>query len=255
MWRVPRRDDDPGTRTLSAPNWPCKAGLGRFDLVRVADEPARVIRIRGPVWLKIGAAIALSAMVAFLALSEWILEDEAQRLDVAALRWLATHRTPALTQFFLAITALGSWLFVSTLTLILCVAGLFVRARRAAATLLIAVLGIPLWVVVLKPLYARPRPDAVAHLAVVDSASFPSGHALAAAIFFGTTGLIAAQRTTSELRRVLITVSAGLLIVLVGFSRVYLGVHYSSDVLGGVLVGTTWSLFVLLAARFLEPAR
>jgi undecaprenyl-diphosphatase len=234
---------------LSAPNWPCKAGLGRFDLTGVADEPARVFRIRGPVWLKIGAAIALSAAVAFLVLAEWILKDEAQRLDVAALRWLATHRTPALTQFFLAITALGSWLFVTMLTLILCVAGLFVGARRAAATLLIAVLGIPPLVVLLKPLYGRPRPDAVAHLDFVDSASFPSGHALAAAIFFGSSALIAVQRTTSDLRRVLITACAGLLIVLVGLSRVYLGVHYSSDVLGGVLVGTSWSLFVLLAAH------
>lgn len=224
-------------------------------MVRAADEPARVLRISGPLWLKIGAAIALSAAVAFLALSEWIIEDEAQRLDVAALRWLAAHRTPALTQFFLAITALGSWLFVSTLTLILCVAGLFVGAKRAAGTLLIAVLGIPLLIVLLKPIYGRPRPDAVAHLDVVDSASFPSGHALAAATFFGTAALIAAQRTTSELRRVLITTCAGLLILLVALSRVYLGVHYASDVLGGALVGTTWSLLVLLAARFLEPAR
>jgi undecaprenyl-diphosphatase len=214
-----------------------------------------VFRIRRPVWLKIGAAIALSAAVAFLALAEWILKDDAQRLDVAALRWLAVHRTPALTQFFSAITALGSWLFVSTLTLILCVAGLFVGARRAAATLLIAVLGIPLWMVLLKPFYGRPRPDAVAHLAVVDSASFPSGHALAAAIFFGTAALLTAQRTTSELRRVLITACGGVLILLVALSRVYLGVHYSSDVLGGVLVGTTWSLFVLVAAHSWAAAR
>jgi len=208
-----------------------------------------------PWWLKIGAAIALTAAVAFLVLAEWILKDEAQRLDVAALRWLATHRTPGLTQFFSLASGLGSWLFVSTLTLILCVAGLFVAARRAAVTLLIAVLGIPMLVVVLKPLYGRPRPDAVAHLDAVDSASFPSGHALAAAVFFGTTALIAAERTASELRRVLITAAAGSIIVLVALSRVYLGVHYSSDVLGGVLVGTTWSLLVLLAAHVLRTQR
>ena len=208
-----------------------------------------------PWWLKIGAAIALTAAVAFLVLAEWILKDEAQRLDVAALRWLATHRPPGLTQFFSLASGLGSWLFVSTLTLILCVAGLFVAARRAAVTLLIAVLGIPMLVVVLKPLYGRPRPDAVAHLDAVDSASFPSGHALAAAVFFGTTALIAAERTASELRRVLITAAAGSIIVLVALSRVYLGVHYSSDVLGGVLVGTTWSLLVLLAAHVLRTQR
>lgn len=200
-------------------------------------------------------AIALLAAVAFLALSEWILKEETQRLDVAALRWLAQSRTPLLTRFFLATSALGSWLFVSTLTLILCVAGLFIGLRRAVATLLSAVLGIPILVVVLKPLYGRPRPSAVAHLDFVDSASFPSGHALAAAIFFGTTGLLAAQRTTSELRRVLITAAAGSVIALVALSRVYLGVHYSSDVIGGVLVGTTWSLLVLLAAHSINTQR
>jgi undecaprenyl-diphosphatase len=202
-----------------------------------------------PGWLKTGAALALAAAVAFLLLAEWILKDEAQQLDVAALRWLATHRTPGLTQFFLVISALGSWRFVGALTLILCVGGLFIRARRAAATLLVAVLGIPMFVVGLKPIYGRPRPNAVAHLDFVDSASFPSGHALAAAIFFGTTALIAAERTASELRRAMIAAAAGSIIALVALSRVYLGVHYSSDVVGGVLVGMTWSLLVLLAAH------
>lgn len=206
-------------------------------------------------WLKIGAAIALVAAVAFIALADWILKEETQRLDVAALGWLAMHRTPGLNQFFSAVSGLGSWLFVSSLTLISCIACLFVGARRAAATLVIAVLGIPMLIVVLKPFYGRARPDAVAHLDVVDSASFPSGHALAAAVFFGTTALIAAERTASELRRVLITAAAGSIIVLVALSRVYLGVHYSSDVLGGVLVGTTWSLLVLLAAHSLHTQR
>lgn len=224
-------------------------------MIRLRRVSARVLRMLRPGWLKTGAAIALAAAVAFLVLAESILKEEAQQLDVAALRWLAAHRTPGLTQFFLAISALGSWLFISTLTLILCVAGLFVRARRAAATLLMAVLGIPMLVVVLKPIYGRPRPNAVTHLDFVDSASFPSGHALAAAIFFGTTALIAAERTASELRRVLITAAAGSIIALVALSRVYLGVHYSSDVLGGVLVGTTWSLLVLLAAHSIHRQR
>jgi undecaprenyl-diphosphatase len=144
---------------------------------------------------------------------------------------------------------LGSWPAITGLTLALCVTAALHKLRRVAATLAAAVIGIPPLVVLLKPLYARPRPDVVAHLDFVDSSSFPSGHALAASIFFGTLALIASRIVLDDLHRAAIVGSASIMIVLVALSRVYLGVHYPSDVVGGVLVGTTWSLFVLLAAH------
>lgn len=217
--------------------------------------PARVFQRLNPGWLKTGAALALGAAVAFIALAEKILKSETQQLDDAALRGLAVQRSPELTSIVLTASALGSWPFVSAATFCLCIAGFFWGKRRAAATLLSAVLGIPMLIVALKPLYARARPDAVAHLDVVDSASFPSGHALAAAVFYGTLALLAVQHTTSHVRRALIIGCAGSIIVSVALSRVYLGVHYPSDVIGGVLVGTTWSLLVLLAAHYLKSGQ
>ncbi len=200
-------------------------------------------------WLAIGAAIAASAAFTFLELAEEIAEDETRELDIAVLRWFAAHRSPALTLFFGAVSTLGSWSFVGALTLLLCIAAALRRQLRAAATLAASACGIPALVVGLKPLYARPRPDVVVHLDFVDSASFPSGHAIAASVFFGTLALIVARQTHNEVRRALIASLALLAVGLVALSRIYLGVHYPSDVVGGVLVGTTWSLLVLLAAH------
>jgi undecaprenyl-diphosphatase len=215
----------------------------------------RIFRLPSAFWLAIGAAIALTSAVAFLVLADVVAVDATRALDVAMLQWLSAHRSPPLTMFFLAATLLGSWPFISGATLALCVAGVVRGQRRPAAALALAVIGIPALVVLLKPLYARPRPDMVVHLDVVDSASFPSGHAIAAAIFFGTLALIAVRGAAHDLARALIVAAASLAIVAVGASRMYLGVHYPSDVLGGVLVGTTWSLLVLLALRLTEAPR
>jgi undecaprenyl-diphosphatase len=210
------------------------------------------LRLPSASWLAIGAAIALTSAIAFWTLAKGVAADATRELDVAVMQWASAHRTQLLTWLFLGATFLGSWPFISVATLALCVVIVRRRQRRLAATFAAAVLGIPLLVVLLKPLYARPRPDMVVHLDFVDSASFPSGHALAASIFFGTLALLVARQAAHDHHRVLLASSACFAIVLVGISRVYLGVHYPSDVLGGVLVGTTWSLLVLLGARLTE---
>lgn len=215
----------------------------------------RIFRLPSALWLAIGAAIALTSAVAFIVLADVVAVDATRALDVAVLQWLSAHRSPLLTSFFLAATLLGSWPFVTAATLALSIAGVLRGQRRPAAALALAVIGIPALVVLLKPLYARPRPDMVVHLDAVDSASFPSGHSIAAAIFFGTLALIAARGAAHDTARVLIVAGASLAIIAVGLSRMYLGVHYPSDVLGGVLVGTTWSLLVLLALRLTEAPR
>lgn len=212
----------------------------------------RIFRLPSAFWLAIGAAIALTSALAFLVLAEVVAADTTRALDVAVLQWLSEHRSPPLTSFFRAATLLGSWPFVSGATLALCISGVLRRQRRPAAALALVAIGIPALVVLLKPLYARPRPDMVVHLDVVDSASFPSGHSIAAATFFGTLALLTARGAAHDTARALIVAGASLAIVLVGLSRMYLGVHYPSDVLGGVLIGTTWSLLVLLALRLTE---
>jgi undecaprenyl-diphosphatase len=240
-------------RALPAPqlilDHPTPVHAGRPTCVCSDVVTHRVFRLSTTTWLAIGATLALVSAVAFLGLADVVAADHTRVLDETALRWLAAHRTAPLTGLFIAASALGSWPFISTLTLGLCIAGALRGARRAAVSLAIAVLGIPVLIVLLKPFYARPRPSVVAHLDWVDSASFPSGHALAASIFFGTLALLAAQQAPHDGHRAVLVTLALIAIALVALSRMYLGVHYPSDVLGGVLVGTTWSLFVLLGAQ------
>lgn len=199
-------------------------------------------------WPALGVALAMAAVGLFLALADEVSGADTEAFDADVLRWLATHRTPGLSQLFGAITHLGSWEFVSASTVVLFVAGLFTGHKRAAATLVASVLGILPLVVLLKPLYARPRPGMVSHLAVVDSASFPSGHALAATVFFGTLSLLIAGRFSGHATRAAIVGAAVALASLVAFSRMYLGVHYPTDVFGGALVGGAWLLSIVVLA-------
>ncbi|MDZ4821482.1 MAG: phosphatase PAP2 family protein, partial [Planctomycetota bacterium] len=104
----------------------------------------------------------------------------------------------------------------------------------------------------LKSLYDRPRPNLVTHLSHVYSSSFPSGHSMLSAIVYLTVGpLLAAVMPTRPLKIYVLFVAI-ILSVSVGLSRVYLGVHYPTDVLAGWLAGVVWSLLCWLLARWLQ---
>lgn len=124
--------------------------------------------------------------------------------------------------------------------------------RRTAAIVFVAVVGGALFSQVLKEIIARQRPDLVPLDTYVNTYSFPSGHAMTAAITYLTLGtLLATTQSNTRLKIYLIGVAL-LLTVAVGVSRVYLGVHWPSDVLGGWMAGTVWALLVWLVARWLS---
>jgi undecaprenyl-diphosphatase len=101
---------------------------------------------------------------------------------------------------------------------------------------------------VMKHLFNRPRPTIVPHLRVVYSTSFPSGHAMESAIVYLTLGAILMQASSNRLTKLYILGIANLLTTLVGISRVFLGVHYPTDALGGWIVGFTWASVCWLAS-------
>ena len=105
----------------------------------------------------------------------------------------------------------------------------------------------------LKNVFARPRPDLVDHLVAVHSMSFPSGHAMGAAATFLTLGALLARTERKKVVRGYIFAVAGLLTLMVGFSRVFLGVHYPTDVLAGWTLGAAWALLCWMIARWLKP--
>ncbi|MEA2974814.1 MAG: undecaprenyl-diphosphatase [Alphaproteobacteria bacterium] len=140
------------------------------------------------------------------------------------------------------ITALGSYAVLGIMLFAIAGYLLLVRKRAAAWLMLAAVLGGIAMNSLLKLGFARPRPDFVAPAARVFTASFPSGHAAISAITYLTLAALLA-RTTPSRRLGIYFVTVGIaLTLLVGISRVYLGVHYPTDVLAGWCIGSAWAM-------------
>jgi undecaprenyl-diphosphatase len=150
------------------------------------------------------------------------------------------------------LTALGS----STVLVlfVLAVAGaLLARGQyHALVFLLVAALGGILLNILLKPFFGRPRPDIALRLTEVRSLSFPSGHAMGSAIIYFTLAALLARLVEPVALKLYFLGLAALLSFLVGASRVYLGVHYPTDVLAGWTVGLAWALLCWTVARYLQ---
>lgn len=152
------------------------------------------------------------------------------------------------------VTSLGSFTFVIITTLAVIGYLAFDGKRAAALFVLIAIAGGMALSEILKALFARPRPDLVAHLVDVHSTSFPSGHAMLSAMTFLTLGaLLAREQSRRRLKIYLISVAI-LLTLAVGASRVYLGVHWPTDVLAGWCAGASWAMGCWLVARRLQDS-
>ena len=130
-------------------------------------------------------------------------------------------------------------------------AGYFASKRqwRTMALLLFAVLGESILSNALKEFFGRPRPDIVPQLVHATSMSFPSGHSTSAAAIYLTVAALIARETKQRIVRNYVFFAAALLALLVGASRVYLGVHYPTDVIGGLSFGAAWAAIVLIADR------
>lgn len=156
---------------------------------------------------------------------------------------------------FIDITGLGSTTALTIFTLI--AVGYFIAARKVGDALFLALAtgGGAVLGKVLKVSFSRPRPDIVPHFIDVHTASFPSGHTVNSAIVYLTIGAILARAQPSRGLSVYLMSAAFALALLVGVSRVYLGVHYPTDVLAGWAVGGTWALLCWAVARTLHDAR
>jgi undecaprenyl-diphosphatase len=149
------------------------------------------------------------------------------------------------------VTALGGFTVLTFLVIVVVCALLFHRKWRQAATFSGVAIMSQVSSAFLKEVYDRPRPDLVPHGSYVYSASFPSGHSVqSAAVYLMLATVISSLETTARTKALAFGV-AGLIIVGVGFSRVYLGVHWPSDVLAGWSLGAAWALLGWLLLRLL----
>jgi undecaprenyl-diphosphatase len=135
------------------------------------------------------------------------------------------------------------------------VSGMFLwlsNHRYSALLLFISTSGGILLNHLLKAGFSRPRPQIVEWGTTVVSSSFPSGHAMSSAVVYGTVAYLAGRLQRRRLHRVITMLLAGLLIVLISVSRLYLGVHYPSDVLAGVIIGLAWAGFCMATLEAIQ---
>jgi len=189
----------------------------------------------------IGAGLIAAAMIVALAAGA-ILARHPFGFDRAIV--LALHEAgPAwLRQAVIDVTTLGS---VTVLTFIVIATAALLVVRRLWITAALVVLATTTGsaaVALLKTIFGRARPDIVDHVVAATGYSFPSGHAANSAIVYLTTAALVTQVTRGRATRRYVAIVAGLLVVAIGASRVYLGVHWPSDVLAGWSFGTLWAL-------------
>jgi undecaprenyl-diphosphatase len=186
-------------------------------------------------------AVSFAApLLGFAALAWIVVAGGAADFDAQVRAVAHDLSSPALTNAMLTLTHLGSVAFVSVICVGAC-GGFYLSGRRESAWLLAAAMvGAALLENGLKFAFQRARPEPFFGLAAPESFSFPSGHSLFSACLYGAIAWLLSAGTANPARRAAIWAIALALIAAVGFSRIYLGFHYPSDVLGGWLVSAAW---------------
>lgn len=169
-------------------------------------------------------------------LADEVIEGDTLPYDEAVLQWVRSTASPTLDTLFVVGTDIGGVIGVAVIGLLL--ASYFTYKKRWNKLLFVAfsLIGAVLLNVLLKFIFVRDRPDLWVHLVEENSYSFPSGHAMASSAFAVMLGLLG-WRTTF---RWWIIAGAAIFAFFIGYSRLYLGVHYPSDVLAGWLVSAAW---------------
>lgn len=225
----------------------------RLDVRRLFTAARREVGVTSALMI-----VALGAL-GFVGIADEVVEGEAHALDLAVLQALRVSGEPDvlvgpawLQVAAVDITALGS---VAVLTLLILAAFALLGSLKRWTEAWLLALGAVSGVTVsqgLKALFGRERPDEPYRVVEAVNASFPSGHAMLSAVVFLTLGVLAAR--FSERRRVkILAISAAVMVsLLVGVSRIYLGVHWSSDVLAGWSMGAAWAMICWLVAYLVE---
>src|SRR5687767_1066082 len=205
--------------------------------------PGRRLERHELTWL-IGGVVVSGLLYAFVALAGEVMEGDTRALDTQILQALRKADDPStpigpvwLEGALLDLTAVGGPTVITLV--VVAVVGFLCLQTRYRTAMVVAAAAVSGEVVnqVLKQLFMRPRPDVVPHLRDVTTASFPSGHAMESAIVYLTLGVMLMRVAERPITKIYCLGIAVLVTLLVGISRVYLGVHYPTDVLGGWIFG------------------
>ena len=205
-------------------------------------------------------ALALALLLLFASLwavgvltEDVVTGDPIVRLDRQVADWLHDHRSAELTSLLRAVTTLGSAWVLVPLALGTVAYLLAKGARRRAVLVALAIVGAEVLTLGLKTGFERRRPFFADPLASESSFSFPSGHATVSLAVYGALAYLACRRLGNAAAGRAVLIGAVLLVVLIGFSRLYLGVHFLSDVLAGLSAGLAWLVLCVLAVDLRRP--
>ena len=207
---------------------------------------ARFVSGRLGLNLTIGATLLIATAIIFGYIAEDVVSAEAITvIDENLARWFHGHATPTHTRLMLFITHINGIMGVIVMA---CMCAFYLYREKSWHWLLTLVLAVPGGMLVnvgLKYAFHRARPSFDDPLLILTTYSFPSGHASGATLFYGVVAAYLVSLVKSALWRVLICLAALMMVALVGLSRIYLGVHYLSDVLAAVAASSAWLALVL----------
>ncbi len=218
----------------------------------------RIIKFFGSIRLALGTLLfvgmlsAIGAMFFFGWLADEMIEGKTRYFDTTVRNFIHEFAFPALTSVMQLASFLGSTLFL-TIFGVLIVITLYLRKHRHGALLFtITTVGASILLVLLKLAFKRVRPEPFFDTILPVSYSFPSGHSLASFCFYGALAVILTDRTNKLGHQIIIWISAITMILLIGISRIYLGVHYPSDVVAGYAVGLIWVITIAIGDRLIH---
>jgi undecaprenyl-diphosphatase len=205
--------------------------------------------------LTVGLLSAAGALMLFSWLGREIVIGVTPVFDERVRAIVHSFASPAVTATMEALSTYGGPTSLTIIGVVLALVFLYRGWHRGALLVVVTMAGAGLLDVLLKQTFARTRPAAFFDYPLPASHSFPSGHAFFAASFFGGIAVLVTGRVARKSLRALVWVAAGVLIFLIGLSRVYLGVHYPSDVLAGYAAATVWVAAVAFGDRLVSHRR
>jgi undecaprenyl-diphosphatase len=205
--------------------------------------------------LLLGLVAAIGSLIFFSWLSDEVLRGETRAFDDATRAAVHAWASPSLTVFMQIISFMGSTEFLFGATTVATFLMFRSKWKKEAILFPITMIGAGLLNTTLKLSFQRARPVPFFDLLAPRSYSFPSGHALASFCFYGVLAAMLATRIKNQKWRAVFWTSAVLIILLIGLSRIYLGVHYTTDVLAGYAAALIWVVVVNFVEQRLAARR
>lgn len=198
--------------------------------------------------LLLGLAAAIGTLIFFGWLTEEVLEGDSRQFDEATRAAVHQLASPLLTMIMRSFSFIGSTLVLAVATTFVVVQLAMKKLGREAKLFAITMIGAALLNTTLKLTFKRARPVPFFDLTPPETYSFPSGHSLISAVFFGAFAAILTARMKSKRMRVIVWIVCIAMFLLIGLSRIYLGVHHTTDVIAGFSAALIW----ILVVRFVE---